>query len=76
MTETLADRCAYLISDDIKGRKTIKDSFKELYEVRSKLVHGNVTELNSDQTWYLRWGRNVLEYAISKEMKHLNLGKT
>ena len=76
LTETLADRCAYLIGDNIKGRKKIKKNFKELYEVRSKLVHGNASELNSDQSWYLNWGKTVLEYAILKEMKHLNLGKT
>lgn len=76
LTETLADRCAYLIGEDIKGRKTIKKNFKELYDVRSKLVHGNVTELNNDQTGHLRWGKSALEFAIVKEMKHLNLGRT
>jgi len=76
LTETLADRCAYLVGDDIKGRRTIKKNFKELYGVRSKLVHGNVTELDSDQAGYLRWGKSVLEVAILKEMKHLILGRT
>ncbi len=76
LTETLADRCSYLIGDDIKGRKTIKKNFKELYEVRSKLVHGNASELTGDQSRYLSWGKSVLEHAILKEMKHLNLGKT
>lgn len=76
LTETLADRCSYLISNDIKGRKSIKKTFKELYDVRSKLVHGNATELDSTQQWYLSWGRTILEYAIIKEIKHLNLGKT
>lgn len=76
LTETLADRCAYLVGDDIKGRRTIKNNFKELYKVRSKLVHGNVTELDGDQAGYLRWGKSILEFAIIKEMKHLNLGRT
>ncbi|MCQ8183469.1 HEPN domain-containing protein [Methylomonas sp. SURF-1] len=75
LTETLADRCAYLLGGDIKGRKTIKENFKELYKVRSKLVHGNITELNSDQAYYLRWGKTILEYAIVTEIKHLNLGR-
>jgi hypothetical protein len=52
LTETLADRCSYLISNDIKGRKSIKSTFKELYGVRSKIVHGNATELDSNQRWY------------------------
>jgi len=76
LTEILADRCSYLISNDIKGRKSIKKTFKELYDVRSKLVHGNATELDTNQKWYLNWGRTILEYAIMKEIKHLNLGKT
>jgi len=76
LTETLADRCSYLISSDIKGRKTIKKQFKVLYDVRSKLVHGNVTELDSHQKESLGWGKIILEYAILKEIKHLNLGKT
>lgn len=76
LTETLADRCSYLISNEIKGRKTIKKNFKELYNVRSKLVHGNATELDRNQEYFHKWGRTILEYAIIKEIKHLNLGKT
>jgi hypothetical protein len=76
ITETLADRCAYLISSDIKGRKSIRQNFRELYKVRSKLVHGNVVDLDSDQLWSLRWGTTILEYAITKEIKHLGLEKT
>jgi hypothetical protein len=75
LTEMLADRCAYLVSNDIKGRKSIKKDFKELYDARSKIVHGNATELDSNDKWHLNWGRRILEYAIMKEIKHLNLGK-
>ena len=75
LTEILADRCAYLIGNDIKGRKTIKNNFKELYSVRSKLIHGNALGLDNNQEWYLKWGRAILEVAILKEIKHLNLGK-
>lgn len=73
LTKTLADRCSYLISPDIKGRKKIKDDFKDFYEVRSKLVHGNVIELDSSQRRYLNWGRTTLEFAIAKEIEHLKL---
>lgn len=76
LTETLADRCSYLIGSDIKGRKKIKEEFKELYGVRSDLVHGSITELDNNQKRYLNWGRSILKYSISKEIKHLNLGKT
>ncbi|PNB72472.1 hypothetical protein C1X64_19795 [Pseudomonas sp. GW456-E7] len=73
LTETLADRCSYLISNNIKGRRAIKKNFKELYEVRSKLVHGNATELDSNQLGHLNWGKSILEFAIFKEIKHLDL---
>jgi hypothetical protein len=76
LTELLADRYAYLVSDDIKGRKTIKDNFKKLYDVRSRLVHGNALELDSDQRSFLHWGQKILEYSIMKEIKHLRLGES
>jgi hypothetical protein len=76
LVKTLADRCSYLVGDDIKSRKKIKESFEDLYDVRSNIVHGNVIELDSDQEGLFIWGRKILEYAISKEIKHLNLEKT
>lgn len=75
LTKILADRCSYLIGNDIKGRKTIKKRFEELYEVRSKLVHGNARELDRSEMFFLNWGRTILQYAIVKEIKHLNLEK-
>lgn len=73
LTETLADRCAYLISSDIKGRKAIKEKFKELYRIRSKIVHGVKTSIEQDQMWYKNWGHSILEFSIIKEIKHLGL---
>jgi hypothetical protein len=73
LTETLADRCAYLISSDIKGRKTIKENFKKLYKIRSKIVHGVRTTIDQDQKFCKHWGHTILELAIIKEIKHLGL---
>lgn len=73
LTQTLADRCAYLVASDVKGRPTIRDRFKDLYKIRSKLVHGGRAALSPEEAYYLIWGRDVLEYAIFKEMKHLRL---
>lgn len=75
ITQTLADRCAYLIGTEIKGRKNIRENFKKLYDIRSKLVHGGATELGEDEQNFLSWGRSILEYAIFKEIKHLNMDK-
>jgi len=40
LTEKLADRCAYLLGRSISERREICSSFKEIYKVRSHLVHG------------------------------------
>lgn len=76
VTKTLADRCAYLIGSDIKGRRTIRENFRALYSVRSKIVHGCVGALAADEEGYLEWGKTVLEYSIFKEIKHLAFDKT
>ncbi len=73
LAETLADRCSYLVGNNIKGRKNIKDGFKKLYEARSKLVHGNALELTNSQSGLLGWGKHILNTSILKEIKHLNL---
>jgi len=57
----------------VKGRSTIRERFRELYKIRSKLVHGGRTVLEAEQGFHLHWGRGVLEYAIFKEIKHLRL---
>jgi hypothetical protein len=73
LTEALADRCAYLVADNIEQRKEIKKSFKELYRLRSKLVHGRVVRLKDDEKGYLKWAQRILNIAIEREMKHLEL---
>lgn len=73
VTATLADRCSYLIGTDPKGRKTIREKFKKLYKIRSKLVHGNVSRLSEDANEYHRWGQVILDFAISKEIKNYKI---
>lgn len=75
VTKTLADRCAYLVGSDIKGRRTIRENFRSLYSVRSKIVHGCVGALGADEESYLDWGKSILEHSIFKEIKHLALDK-
>ncbi len=76
ISSTLADRCAYLLGGDMQERRTIRDNFKELYKRRSKLAHGRSIRLQPDEWGYLKWGKDILNNLIMKEMKHLNLGKT
>lgn len=48
ITQKLAERCAFLLSDDRQKRKEIEKEIKELYGMRSQIVHGgsSVSEEN------------------------------
>ena len=71
LSKTLADRCAYLIGKNIQGRKRIKERFKKLYDLRSKLVHGRTVRLHDNEKDYLNWGKKILNRVILKEIKNL-----
>ena len=73
LSKTLADRCAYLIGMNIQERKRIKDDFKKLYDLRSKLVHGRAVRLHDNEKVYLNWGKEILNRVILKEMEYLKL---
>lgn len=75
ISATLADRCAYLLGNDIQGRRTIRENFRELYKRRSKLAHGRAIRLEPEEWKYFNWGKSILNHLIMKEIKHLNLGK-
>ncbi len=71
LTETLADRCGYLVGTNFEQRRTVTKRFKKLYDIRSNIVHGNVLVLDSEQKYYKQWGQGILEISIAREMKHL-----
>lgn len=72
LTELLANRCAYLLGT-MNNRKQIKKDFKELYRIRSKLVHGRVKSLQEHEKDYFSWGKNILDRVIAKEIVNLKL---
>jgi hypothetical protein len=45
LTARLADRCAYLLGKSHRDREGIRQHFKEMHKVRSKLVHGRSPRL-------------------------------
>lgn len=73
LTQTLADRCAYLLATSLAGRKSTQEEFRKLYQLRSKIVHGNVASLGHDEMHLLRWGQGILELSIAKEIRMLKL---
>lgn len=65
---TIADRCAYLLSKNQLHRKDIRKTFRDLYELRSKFVHGKKTNLTDDDSKLYYWGRDLLDIIIRKEL--------
>ncbi|EEW1950235.1 hypothetical protein R0P49_000741 [Escherichia coli O8] len=73
LTTILSDRCAYLIGRNIKDRKFIKDTFKKIYQIRSKIVHGVRNHLSDDEDHLRHLAQFYLERSILKEIKNLDL---
>ncbi len=65
---TIADRCAYLISKNQLHRKDIRKTFRDLYKLRSKFVHGKKTRLTENDRLLYFWGRDLLDFIIRKEL--------
>jgi hypothetical protein len=71
ITATLADRCAYLLGDSISARKTIRENFEQLYNIRSKVVHGRKAYLDNEQRYFLDYAQRMLKKVIWKEISFI-----
>lgn len=72
LTNILADRCSYLIGKNIEERKIIKSNFRDVYRLRSKIVHGVKSNL-SPQEMSLRYDAiNYLRRSILKEILNMD----
>lgn len=68
LTATLSDRCAYLLGRNPRSRKQIREDFKKLYSIRSKVVHGRAVRLSEGEQYYLEWAKSILHSLIKKEL--------
>jgi len=75
VTERLADRCAYLIGNNVEEREKIKVEFEKFYNVRSHLIHGRSKRLNNEEASQLYWGACTLDKVIGRELDLYNLHK-
>lgn len=73
LSYTLADRCAYLIADSIDDREIIRKEFKQIYKIRSKLVHGTSRNIRESELKHYTHARQYLKQAIMKELSHLKV---
>lgn len=71
LTIRLADRCAYLLGKGHKDRSGIRKKFLEIYDVRSKLVHGRTPRLSMSDAAHLHSAQTMLIDAIWHEKNNL-----
>jgi hypothetical protein len=71
LTATLADRCAYLLGQNHGDRTRIRGRFKEMYRVRSKLVHGRSPKLDIYDVEQLSFAQTTLEEIAREEGRRL-----
>ncbi len=68
LTEKLADRSAYLLCKTPIERKQHSDDFKKIYDLRSRLVHGDSIKLKDDQYKLKSDAQFLLKRLIYKEL--------
>ncbi|MEB0773576.1 hypothetical protein [Citrobacter portucalensis] len=73
LTTILSDRCAYLIGRNIKDRNEIKKMFREIYQIRSKIIHGVRNYLSEKEKRMLYIAKIFLRRSILKELGNLGL---
>ena len=72
LSRLLSNRCAYLIGQTQEERAAILSNFKQIYDVRSDIVHEGKSRLTQDELalfWQLQW---YCHRVIYKEIELLN----
>lgn len=67
--ELMRNRIAYLIGQSISERRLIMDTFDEIYDVRSNIVHAGHSRLTSEQRAQLWTLRDYVARVIRAEAK-------
>ncbi len=70
LTETLAQRCGLVLSSSKEDRKKIKNSFRNLYDIRSHIVHGNTNQPQAREG-HLAIARNIARDAVVWFLRYL-----
>jgi len=68
---TIRNRCAYLIAGSYEEREKISAELREIYEVRSKILHRGQDDLSSKETSMLLRLRHICGRVIGKELELL-----
>ena len=67
MTELLADRVSYLLGNTSETRQELKESFIDLYDYRSKILHGRTSMIGDKHHELQSALRNLTKDIFTKE---------
>lgn len=71
LTKSLSDRCAYSLASSASERKDFMRKCKDLYQLRSSVVHGVKRRLSTSDSDLINFGMSVLTCSINKEISLL-----
>jgi hypothetical protein len=74
-TEKLADRCAFALASTPSTRETIRRRFKEIYELRSALIHGSTRNPDRTESELLGEAEDYLARVLTKALTTLETEK-
>jgi hypothetical protein len=74
LTTLMANRCAYAIGRTPEHRETLIKDFREIYRIRSKIVHTGKTRLSSEERRYLFSLRSICAIVIKREFELVHRG--
>jgi hypothetical protein len=69
ITEQLADRCAFLLNKTAASRQETRLTMRNIYKLRSKLVHGAAAGLTGSERSLAVEAERTLEKVLSTELK-------
>lgn len=70
LTAMLSDRCAYLLGKGFSARNDLRKSFKKMYNLRSKVIHGR-KKLEEKDRETIAFQEEILDEIIRKEIKNI-----
>lgn len=75
LTTLMANRCAYLIAGTQAARSNLLKLFRDIYKVRSKIVHRGKSRLSSEEMNLFGALQYLLQMVIDKEQRLLERGE-
>lgn len=75
LTTLMANRCAYLVATTGEARAHVLKSFRDIYKIRSKIVHRGKSRLNSTEVMLFNHLTSLVRLVIDKEQRLLERGE-